>query len=261
MTAQRRILLEIAVESVDDAVAAVRAGADRLELCAGLSCGGLTPSAGVAARVRHAVDVPIMAMIRPRSGGLCYSDNEFDAMRADVVALCATPTPFVDGVVFGILDSAGRVEQTLCRELIRVCPARDVVFHRAFDLTPDPFDALETLIELGFTRILTSGGYARAVEPDAQRRIAELVRKASNRIEIIPGSGIRAVNVEQMLSNTGCTQVHASCRAARGDMRLADAQGTLLSAINNCSEYTYSVTDELQVAALRASVDRFTAAA
>ena len=204
-----RPLVEICIESVDDAKSA--AGADRLELCQALAVGGLTPSAGVQKEVRSITSLPIMTMIRPRPGGFCYSTSEFSVMRHDVDSALELGA---NGVVFGVLTASANIDTSRIVEVILQVRSAgrpvDVVFHRAFDFTPDPFEALEQLVDLGVTRVLTSGQKATAL--DGASVIKELIIRAKGRIEILPGSGIRPENVRQVISQTGCTQLHASLR-------------------------------------------------
>src|SRR4051794_21066209 len=140
----QRLLLEIAVASVEDALAAQGGGADRLELNAALALGGLTPSLGALLEVKAAVALPVLVMIRPRPGGFAYSDADFKVMQRDAdLAL----QHGADGIVFGILTAEGHVDADRCRRLVRQTGARAAVFHRAFDVTPDPLAALEQLID------------------------------------------------------------------------------------------------------------------
>lgn len=232
----RRILLEIAVASVADARTAVAAGADRLEVCAALELEGLTPSIGLVRAIRAAVPVPIFAMVRPRPGGFCYSVDERTVMRDDIQALLAAGA---DGVVFGALTEAGRIDAIACRELIACCARRPAVFHRAFDLVQEPLDAMEDVIRLGFARILSSGGAISAAA--GASRLAELADAARERIELMPGGGVRAENVVETLRTTGCRQVHAGCRTT-----VSTAAGPL-----GC----FTEIDGAQVARLRAALD------
>jgi copper homeostasis protein len=206
------VLLEVPVASVDDAVAAEAGGADRVELNAALALGGLTPSLGTLLEVKRAVTIPVLVMIRPRSGGFAYSDAEFRVMRRDVELAVAHGA---DGVVFGVLYPDGTVNSGRSKSLIELCGGREAVFHRGFDVTADPFAALETLIGLGFRRVLTSGQEETAY--NGARLIAELVRRAAERIEILPGGGINRFTVADVLARTGCDQVHASLRTMRPD--------------------------------------------
>src|SRR5262245_55296878 len=199
-----RVLLEVAVASVEDAVVAAAGGADRLELGCALALGGLTPSLGTLIEVRAAVRVPVVVLVRPRPGGFAYSESELTVMRRDVELALAHGA---DGVVFGVLHPDGTVDRERCRSLLQSCGGRVAVFHRAFDVTPEPFAALETLVELGFRRVLTSGQEATASA--GAELIAELRRRAAGRIEVLPGGGINASNAVDVLARTGCDQVHA----------------------------------------------------
>ncbi len=150
----RRVLLEVAVASVEDALAAQAGGADRLELNSALGLGGLTSSLGTLQEVKATLALPVFVMIRPRPGGFAYSDADFRVMQRDSdLAL----QHGADGLVFGILTPEGQVDAQRCHTLVRQAAGRVAVFHRAFDVTPDPLAALEQLIDLGFQRVMTSG--------------------------------------------------------------------------------------------------------
>lgn len=202
-----RILLEVAVTTCDEARLAAEAGADRLELCSALALGGVTPSPGTFLAVREAVTLPVYVLLRPRPGGFAYSPGEFETMKRDAEWLV---NHGADGLVFGMLTNEGLVDGR-CADLVAIAKGR-AVFHRAFDFVPDRLQALEEVIGLGFERILTSGGAATAVEGCAE--IAELIRAANGRIEILPGSGIRPDNVAASFQLAGLTQVHASLRGS-----------------------------------------------
>ena len=212
MSRPQPALLEVCVASVDDALAAQAGGAGRLELNAALALGGLTPSLGALLEVKRAVALPVVAMLRPRPGGFAYSDGDFATMRRDLDLLLAHGA---DGVACGVLRDDGTVDERRCGELVRQAGAAPVVFHRAFDVTPDPLGALEQLIALGFRRVLTSGQQENAYNGAAL--IAELVRRAAGRIEIVPAGGVNRFTVADILTRTGCDQVHASLRQPRLD--------------------------------------------
>jgi copper homeostasis protein len=209
----RRVLVEVAVGAAGDAVAAEAAGADRLELNAALELGGLTPSLGTLLEVKRTTRVPVVAMIRPRPGGFVYSDAEFATMRRDAELALEHGA---DGLAFGILTSDRAIDLVRTRELTRLMGGRgQAVFHRAFDLTPDPVGALGRLIDLGVTRVLTSGQRATAGEGAAL--IRRLIEHARGRIEVLPGGGVRPGNVADLVAETGATQVHGSFSVARSD--------------------------------------------
>jgi copper homeostasis protein len=197
------IIVEIVCCSVEDALATEAGGADRIELCVALSSGGLTPSLGLLLEVKARTSLPVMAMVRPRAGGFVYSEAELAVMERDAELLAAHGA---DGIVFGILTEAGNIDTDACRRIAGKAPGRQLVFHRAFDSTPDPLVALETLIGLGFTRALTSGQRKTAL--DGTETLRQLQEKAAERIEILPGGGIRAHNVREVLERSGCRQVH-----------------------------------------------------
>jgi copper homeostasis protein len=202
-----RIVVEICCESLADGVAAEAARADRLELAQALELGGLTPSPGLALVVGARVRVPFVAMVRPRGGDFVYADSELTVMERDVGLLLEAGAA---GIVFGCLTEDRRIDEGACERLIAAADDAEIVFHRAFDRLKHPLDALETLIDLGVSRVLTSGGAKTALE--GANRIRALLERAEGRIEILPGGGIREENVEQVVRRTGCTQVHLSRR-------------------------------------------------
>jgi copper homeostasis protein len=207
-----RPILEICAGSVEDCLAAEANGADRLELNAALALGGLTPSLGMLWAARLATRLPLIAMVRPRPGGFVYSASEFHAMSHDAPLAIANGA---DGVAFGILEENGAIDVERCRSLLEVVRPGEAVFHRAFDWTVEPLESLETLIDLGFDRVLTSGQAATAV--DGCDRLAELVRAARGRIVVLPGGGIRSANVGRILAQSGAREIHASCSAWRSE--------------------------------------------
>src|ERR1700722_382091 len=186
----KRTLVEAIVCSPEDAEIAEAAGAGRLEVCSAIELGGLTPSIGMVRSIRMATALPLMVMLRPRQGGFAYSAGEFSAMEHDVDVLLESGA---DGLVFGILTEDGRADQARCSSLLRRMKGKQAVLHRAFDATPDAFESLEILIDLGFNRILTSGQAETALAGcDLLRR---LVERANGRIEVMAGGGVRAENV------------------------------------------------------------------
>jgi copper homeostasis protein len=202
----RAILVEAAVDSAAAAMAAVEAGAGRLELCADLDAGGLTPSAELLAELRPRVEVPILPMIRSRGGGFEYDAAEMETMLAQLHELRALGA---DGFVFGALHSDGSIDTAATSRIVAVADGLPVVFHRAFDRTPDLAASLQLLIGLGIERVLTSGGAARAIL--GVDRLASLMREARGRIGVLPGGGIDAENVHEIAARTGVTEVHARC--------------------------------------------------
>jgi copper homeostasis protein len=204
VTVQKRFLLEISVESVGAALAAERGGADRIELCANLSVGGVTPSAELMSAVRKELRIPIFAMIRPRPGDFVYSAAEFEVMKKQIDLAKKLG---MNGVVLGILDSKHNIDVARTRDLVELARPLPNTFHRAFDECGDLLQALEGVIRTGAARILTSGDAPRALE--GAEMLASLVAAAQNRIVIVPGAGINASNITEMVEKTHAREFHS----------------------------------------------------
>jgi copper homeostasis protein len=242
----KRFLLEIAVASVEDALAAETGGADRLELSAALALGGVTPSLGTLIEVRKVVRLPVMVLIRPRPGGFAYSATEFAVMQRDADLALAHGA---DGIVFGVLNGDGTVDLPRCRQLRRQAAGRVTVFHRAFDVTADPLLSLDRLVDVGIHRILTSGQERTAAL--GVPLIAGLVGRATRRIEILPAGGINGHNAADLLARTGCDQVHASLRVERTDRSGNAPARVCFNSPASLPEGHYQATDPVAVAELR----------
>ena len=199
-----KLILEIAVESAAAAQAAERGGADRVELCADLRCGGVTPSAELMRQTRAAVTVPIHAMIRPRVGDFCYTGEEFAAMKQAVDVARALG---MNGVVLGSLRSDRAVDRERTKELVERANPMNVTFHRAFDACRNLGKSMDEVIETGADRILTSGG-----EPDVVsglKTLGELVEAAGQRVIIMPGGGLSPENFAEVRRVTKATEYHS----------------------------------------------------
>ena len=196
------IIIEVCVDTVESALAAQQGGANRVELCDNLLEGGTTPSAGAIEVALQRLNIGVHVMIRPRGGDFCYSDVEFDIMRRDVALAKRLGA---HGVVFGILRPDGTVDTERSRVLIELARPLSVTFHRAFDVTRDPYQALEDLIDLGVDRVLTSGQEISVLE--GLDLIADLVRKAAGRIIIMPGGGTER-NIKKVVACCGVNEVH-----------------------------------------------------
>ena len=197
-------LVEAAVETLDSALAAERAGADRIELCDNLRVGGTTPGARLITDVAERTRLPVFVMIRPRAGDFVYSDDEFDQMIRDIELAGRMG---IAGIVTGALTSDGRVDVGHTRTLVKAAAGLPVTFHRAIDSAIDMPAALDEVIEAGASRVLTSGGAATAAE--GLDLIAALVGQARERITVIAGGGIREHNVRAVIARTGIREVHA----------------------------------------------------
>jgi copper homeostasis protein len=183
--------------------AAKAAGAHRVELCADLLEGGITPSRGMIREARKVEGIRLHVIIRPRGGDFLFEDDELSIMRADIETAKAEGA---DGVVIGLLKADATVDAERTKELIALARPLSVTFHRAFDMTVDPFEALETLIGLGVDRLLTSGQEATVLE--GLPLIADLIRRANDRIIIMPGGGITARNVDRIVAGAKLKEMH-----------------------------------------------------
>jgi copper homeostasis protein len=198
-------ILEVCTESVEGAIAAQQGGADRVELCANLMEGGTTPSAGSMQEARRSLDIALQVMIRPRGGDFCYSAIEFEIMKRDIET---AKNAGADGVVLGILGEDGSIDEVRTRALTELARPMSVTFHRAFDMSRDPFEAMETLIGQGIDRILTSGQEGSVLE--GLDLIARLVRAAGDRIIIMPGGGITERNFNKIVLQSGARELHVA---------------------------------------------------
>lgn len=200
---------EICANSVASCMAAQEGGADRVELCAGIPEGGTTPSYGMIRAARENITIGLNVIIRPRGGDFLYSEQEVVQMLYDIHTAKQLGA---DGLVFGCLTPEGKVDMHIMERLMDAAGQTPVTFHRAFDHTCDPFKAIEEIIDLGCDRILTSGCRPNAFE--GAQNIAELVRRAAERIVIMPGCGIREDNIREIAEITGAKEFHFSAREA-----------------------------------------------
>lgn len=313
-----KVTLEVCVDSIESAKAAIEGGADRLEICSALPCGGLTPSHGLVQTIRNFLEespdvknrnIPLFVMVRPRSGDFCYSQEEVNQMVMEIESFksicfncpCSKSSPssngqsgatngepsptagngqschsngcsqkrLVDGFVTGALNPDATIDAVTCSKLIKACGSHPVTFHRAFDLAENALNALETVINLGFARVLTSGH-----EPNAEsgiELIKLLVDKAANRIKIIAGSGIGKSNAAAILNYTNVHEFHSSASLiVKSKMDLSkntvsmNSHGQMSAnpvvSSNTANEYDWRVTDvntvKYLVACSQARADR-----
>jgi copper homeostasis protein len=203
-----QVLIEVCVDSVASALAAERGGAARVEVCSNLLEGGVTPSAGLIEQVRARTSIGLHVMIRPRGGDFCYTREEFEIVRCDIIA---AKNLRADGVALGILDAHGMVDTDRTRQLVELARPLRVTFHRSFDMSADLFRALEDVCGTGADRLLTSGGEKTARE--AVERIAQLVKAARGRITIMACGGIKHDNVASIIERTGVKEIHVGLRS------------------------------------------------
>lgn len=201
------MLLEICVFNTATAIAAEKAGADRIELCENYANGGTTPSYGYLKTVREQISIPVFPMIRPRGGDYFHSADEIGIIRKDIL-LCKELG--FEGVVFGLLNQDGTIDRENTARLTEAAYPLEVTFHRAFDRCKDPLEALETIIDCGCNRILTSGQEPKVTEGLAL--VKKLVELANDRIIIMPGSGLNSSNLASIISTAGVSEVHTSAR-------------------------------------------------
>ena len=207
-------IIEICCGSYEDALAAYHGGAKRVELNSALHLGGLTPSLGTLQLVKKNTDLKVIAMVRPRGAGFCYSEADFEVMKADAEILMKHGA---DGIAFGCLDENGEIHIEQTKEIIDIIKKYEgeVVFHRAFDCVKDPYESMEKLIEMGVDRVLTSGLKAKAM--DGIELIAKLQEHYGEKIEILAGSGVNASNILEIMEKAGISQVHSSCKGWAND--------------------------------------------
>jgi copper homeostasis protein len=243
------ILVEACVESVESAVAAATGGADRVELCDDLVEGGTTPSAGAIRVARDRIGIGICVMIRPRGGDFVYTDLEFESMRHDIAVARDLGA---DGVVFGLLRPDGTIDRDRTARLIEDAGPLPVTFHRAFDVSRDPMESLEALVDLGVRRVLTSGQKATALE--SLELLASLVRAAGDRITILAGGGITAANAAQIVAATGVREIHLyAARRYASPMEHRNAAVPMGMAYHP-EEYVRTITDTDAIRATVAAV-------
>jgi len=244
-----RIQLELCVYSIESALEAEAGGANRIELCDNPPQGGTTPSYGSIVGARRALKAKLHVIVRPRGGDFLYSDAEFAVMKDDIDA-CKQMG--VHGVVIGILLPDGNVDKARTRELVERAKPMSVTFHRAFDMTRDPKQALEDIVETGCARVLTSGQQPTAME--GKDLIAKLVQQAGTRIIVMPGVAIRENNIAELM-RTGAKEFHtAASKTLESGMqyrnpRLSMGDGTFVE------EYQISIADRDQVRRMREAAD------
>ena len=203
-------IVEICCGSYEDALAAYRGGAKRIELNSALYLGGLTPSLASLKLTKKNTNLNVIAMIRPRGGGFCYNEKDIDVMLLDAQLLLQEGA---DGIAFGVLNKDSSINIEATKKLTEIAHKynREAVFHRAFDCVKDPYKEIEKLIEIGIDRILTSGQQPKAI--DGLPLIKDLQEKYGHSIQILAGSGINETNAIEIMEKTRINQVHSSCKA------------------------------------------------
>ena len=241
-------MIEVCVEGVDGAVAAAQGGADRIELCASLIEGGITPSMGTVRAAVAAVRVPVMVMVRPRGGDFLYSEREFASRLDDVAALRSSGAA---GVVFGCLTADGAIDEGQTRALAEAARPLSVTVHRAFDMTADPVVALEALVRCGVDRVLTSGQRPRGIE--GVGLLGQLVRQAAGRIVILGCGDLGVETIGQVRSEAGLTELHFSAPAVVASAMRYRNPALAMGGDDPEREYRHTVTDPARVRAMIAA--------
>lgn len=244
----KQIILEMCIDSVESAVSSQEGGANRVELCDNLMEGGTTPSAGAIALTRQMINIDLNVIIRPRGGDFCYSHVEFEVMKYDIDQARQLGA---NGVVIGLLNEDGTVDVERTRTLVEIARPMSVTFHRAFDMTCDPFAALEDLIQLGVDRILTTGQENTVLE--GLDLVADLVRKAGDRIIIMSGGGTER-SIAKIVAETGVKEVHALASVSfDGPMQYRNLRAFMGGELRP-PEFARTMTDADRVRGFRQSI-------
>lgn len=230
--------LEICVDSIESALNAQLAGADRIELCANLIEGGTTPSYGTIISARSNLNILLHVIIRPRGGDFLYTDIEYDIMRRDIET-CGESG--VDGIVIGILTSDGKIDIDRTARLVEFSKPMSVTFHRAFDMCTDPVRGIEEIIQSGASRLLTSGQKKTAAEGSAL--INKLVKQSRGRIIIMPGSGVDEKNITTLAENTGASEFHLTGRMSIESEMTFRQQGLSMNGNFDINDFSRKVAD------------------
>ncbi len=245
----KRVVLEVCCGSADDVAEAFRAGADRVELNSDLFHGGLTPTVGSLVVAKRTTGMKIMTMVRPREGGFCYTEGEFAVAVEDAGELLRHGA---DGLVFGFLHQDGTLDRARTKVLADLARSagREAVFHRAIDVVPDWRQALDTLIELGVTRVLTSGQAPDVSQ--ATQTIREMIDYAAGRIEILPGAGITRGNMDRVIAQSGCTQIHLAAHKIQYDLSVQNNRAIYYGGCLYPPEDRFNLIDGEYIGALAA---------
>lgn len=246
MDERMKTTVEICTGSYADCMAAFHGGAERVELNSALSVGGLTASVAILRRVKKETTLKVICMVRPRAGGFCYDEAETKIMMEEARLLLENGA---DGIAFGFLHADGTVhrERTLQMSELIHSFGKEAVFHRVFDVTKDPFQAMEVLLSCKIDRLLTSGQRAKAMQ--GAELIAQLQDRFGDRIEILAGSGVNAQNAGELLARTGIRQVHSSCKGYRLDPTTA-SEHVSYAYLDDAHAMEYDVVEETLVRAL-----------
>lgn len=230
--------LEICIDSIESAINAQLAGADRVELCDNLAEGGTTPGYGMIVMARRSLSIGLHVIIRPRGGDFLYSDIEYDIMRKDI-ELCGETG--VDGVVIGILTPEGRIDIDRTARLVEYARPMKVTFHRAFDMCRDPFEGLSDIILTCADRLLTSG--QKNSVPEGAQLIRELIETAGDRLIIMPGGCINEANILSVIETTGAKEYHMTGRKTIDSKMIFRRNDVFMGGLPEIPEFSRKVAD------------------
>lgn len=235
---KKEVKIEVCVDSVESAMIAQKAGANRVELCNNLLEGGTTPSSASIDLARKNLNIGLNVIIRPRGGDFLYSELEMEIIKKDIEVAKKLGA---NGVVVGFLKNDGRIDEVKLKTVIELSRPMSITFHRAFDVCLDPFESLETLINLGVDRMLTSGQNNKAEE--GIDLISALVKKANERIIIMPGSGINETNFTQIMEKSGAHEFHLSARSIKKSKMLFQKNELKMGSCTDYNEYEIKLAD------------------
>ncbi|MGE4585282.1 MAG: copper homeostasis protein CutC [Sphaerochaeta sp.] len=243
------IAIEICLDSVQSILAAEAGGASRVEFCSDLFEGGLTPTLGAFQVAKEKSTIPINVMIRPRGGDFCYSDVEFETMLADARLFKEAGA---NALVFGILTPEGRVDKVRSKQLLAVASPLEVTFHRAFDMTRDPYEAMEDLIEIGVHRVLTSGQEASV--PEGLDLLSDLLARYKEKIVIMPGAGITERNIQKVHSVLHAKEYHMYLHSENASLMTYRPDHIYMGGLLRQPEFLLQHTDRGRVERMVATV-------
>lgn len=236
--------LEVCIDNIESLTLAQQGGATRIELCAALALGGLTPSHGLMHMAAQTATVPVYAMIRPRQGDFLFSDQEIEIMLGDIHAARQAG---LQGVVIGALSADGQVDRDILRSLVNAARGMGITFHRAIDQCIEPMAALETLMAAGCERVLTSGQHASAEAGIGA--LADMVQFCGDRLSVMAGAGVHAGNVREIVRNTGVKEIHLSGKSTRPS-EMVHYAGKAYMGSNAVDDFAIPVTATDKIAAV-----------
>lgn len=243
-------ILECCVDSVESALEAQKGGANRVELCSALVIGGLSPSVALFKMVRDAIDIKIHVLLRPRFGDFCYTEYEHEIIKEEVKMFRELGA---DGIVIGTLKQDGSLNMEQMRELVSEAGEMSITLHRAFDMCEDPMKTLEDVKDLGIHTILTSGQKNSCI--NGTELLAELVRKADNKVDILIGGGVDASVIQELYDKTGATSYHMSGKITL-DSEMQYRKEDVSMGVASMSEYEIWRTSSVRVAAAKNVLDK-----